>query len=69
MPADELNRRASEYAGKIGVDSGKVRITKYKVTSKGGAPAVLGESKPHTDLAPYRKAGRDKEYPKIKPAG
>lgn len=61
-----LHDKASEYAGKIDVDSGKVRLTKFKVTSKGGRPAVLGESKAHTDLAPYRKKGRATEYPPIK---
>lgn len=62
----DLNDQASKYVGKIGVDEGKVRLTRFKITTKGGKPAVLGESKPHTDLAPYRKQGRSVEYPKIK---
>jgi len=66
-----LRDKAAEYEGKIGVDEGKVHITRFKVTSKGGAPAKLGQSQRHSDLRPEipGKDPRTEEYGKIKPAG
>lgn len=63
----DLEEQAKKYVGKIGIDKGPVHITRFKVTSKGGSPAKLGQSMRHTDLRPELGGKGDQRKPEYGP--